>query len=145
MRYRAICKNREFSRIYAKGKSYVHPQVVLYVLKNKNRPTRVGFTATKKIGNAVKRNRARRVMKEALAPHLPADAKGFDLVLVARGQTPQLKSTQLSKTIAKLMQKAGLTSTAPKAEPVKAQQQTVVASALQSEAPTSCPPHHPNS
>ncbi len=108
MRYRAICRNREFSRMYAKGKSYVHPQVVLYVLKTKNRPTRVGFTATKKVGNAVKRNRARRIMKAALSEHLAKDAKGFDLVLVARVQTPTLKSTQLSKTIAKLFAKAGI-------------------------------------
>lgn len=108
MRYRAICRNREFSRIYAKGKSYVHPQIVLYVFKTNNRPTQVGFTATKKIGNAVKRNRARRVMKAALAEHLPTGTKGFDLVLVARGQTPLLKSTQLSKTLGKLFVKAGL-------------------------------------
>ncbi len=108
MRYRAICRNQEFSRVYAKGKSYVHPQIVLYVFKTKNVPTKVGFTATKKIGNAVKRNRARRVMKEALAAHLMPESKGFHLVLVARGQTTTIKSTQLSKTIGKLFAKAGL-------------------------------------
>lgn len=117
MRYRAICKNREFSRMYAKGKAYVHPQVVLYVMKTKNKPTKVGFTATKKIGNAVKRNRARRVMKAALAEHLPLNTKGFDLVLVARGQTPFLKSTQLSKTLGKLFAKAGLESLAAQPAP----------------------------
>ncbi|MFI3168849.1 MAG: ribonuclease P protein component [Faecalibacterium sp.] len=132
MRYRAICNNREFSRMYAKGKSYVHPQVVLYVLKNKNKPTRVGFTATKKVGNAVKRNRARRVMKEALSQHLPKDTKGFDLVLVARGQTPFIKSTQLSKTIGKLFAKAGLEDRAMQMQKeVQASQQPAVLDAAE--------------
>ncbi len=120
MRYRAICKNREFSRVYARGKAYVHPQLVLYVLKNRRGHTRVGLTASKKVGNAVKRNRARRIIKAALWKHLPLDVGGYDLIFVARGQTPQLKSTQLEKTVVKLLTKAGfgeqLLGTAPQEE-----------------------------
>ncbi len=108
MKFCTICRNNEFSRIYAKGKSYVHPQVVLYVLPTKKRPVRVGFTATKKIGNAVLRNRARRIMKAALAEHLDANMLGYDLILVARGQTTKISSTALSKTIGFLFKKAGL-------------------------------------
>lgn len=52
-------KNKEFSRIYARGKSYVHPNLVLYVAKNRLGYTRIGLTATKKVGHAVQRNRAR--------------------------------------------------------------------------------------
>ncbi len=108
MKYCTICKNNEFSRIYARGKSYVHAQVVLYVLPTKKRYVRVGFTATKKIGNAVLRNRARRIMKEALAEHLDPNLQGFDLILVARAQTTKIKSTALSKTVGILFKKAGL-------------------------------------
>ena len=108
MRYRTICKNKEFTRVYARGKSYVHPQLVLYVAKNRVGHTRIGLTATKKVGCAVLRNRARRVMRAALAEHLPADIGGYDVILVARTQTPRLKSTQVSKTLAKLMRAAGL-------------------------------------
>lgn len=108
MRYRTICKNKEFTRVYARGKSYVHPQLVLYVAKNRTGHTRIGLTATKKVGCAVLRNRARRVMRAALAEHLPADIGGYDIILVARAQTPRLKSTQVSKTLAKLMRAAGL-------------------------------------
>ena len=35
MRYRTLTKNKEFSRIYARGKSYVHPNLGLYVAKNR--------------------------------------------------------------------------------------------------------------
>ena len=108
MRYRPIRRNSEFGRVYARGKSYVNPAVVLYVLKTRGRNTRVGLTATKKIGHAVQRNRARRVMRAALSEHLARNIGGYDIILVARGQTPHLKSTQLSKTLGKLFAKAGL-------------------------------------
>lgn len=121
MRYRAIRRNSEFARCYARGKSYVHPQLVLYVLKNKSKRTRVGLTATKKIGGAVQRNRARRVMRAAIAEHLDYNIGGYDLIFVARAQTTRVKSTVLSKTVAKLFAQAGLpdkanTAPAPAAE-----------------------------
>ena len=91
MRYRTLTKNKEFSRIYARGKSYIHPNLVLYVAKN-----RLGYT------------RARRIMRAALSEHLSQNIGGYDIILVARARTPYLKSTQLSKTLAGLMRKAGL-------------------------------------
>ena len=51
---------------------------------------RVGFTATRKIGNAVTRNRARRRLKAAAAAVMPLHARpGFDYVLIARAETPK--------------------------------------------------------
>ncbi|MDD6319960.1 MAG: ribonuclease P protein component [Oscillospiraceae bacterium] len=108
MRYRTINKNKDFTRAYARGKSYVHPDLVLYVSKNRVGYTRIGLTASKKVGHAVQRNRARRVMRAALAEHLPLNVGGYDIILVARGRTPYLKSTRVSKTLALLLHKAGL-------------------------------------
>ena len=108
MRYRTLNKNWHFNRVYSRGKSYVHPHVVLYVAKNRLGYTRIGLTATKKVGHAVQRNRARRVMRAALCEHLSQNIGGYDIILVARGQTPKLKSTQLSRTLGKLFAKAGL-------------------------------------
>ena len=99
MRYRTLTQNKEFSRIYARGKSYVHPNLVLYVAKNRLGYTRIGLTATKKVGHAVQRNRARRIMRAALSEHLSQNIGGYDIILVARARTPYLKSTQLSKTL----------------------------------------------
>ena len=70
MRYRTLNRNWQYNRVYGRGKSYVHPHVVLYVAKNRAGVTRVGLTATKKVGHAVQRNRARRVMREALGTPL---------------------------------------------------------------------------
>ena len=108
MRYRPLHHNNEFGRVYAKGKSYVDPALVLYVLKTRSKRTRVGLTATKKIGPAVQRNRARRVMKAAIDEHLDYNIGGYDLVFVARAQTPRLKSWQVSRAVARLFHKAGL-------------------------------------
>ena len=108
MRYRPIRRNNEFGRVYARGKSYVNQALVLYVLKTRGKRTRVGLTATKKIGHAVQRNRARRVMKAAIDEHLDYNIGGYDLVFVARGMTPRLKSWQLSSIVAKLFAQAGL-------------------------------------
>ena len=108
MRYTPITHNNEFTRAYLRGKSYVHPYIVVYVVKNRAHRTRVGLTATKKVGKAVVRNRARRVMRAALCEVLPADVGAVDIVLVARGATPRLKSTQLVPVLKKLFKKAGL-------------------------------------
>ena len=108
MRYRTLNKNWQFNRVYGRGKSYVHPHCVLYVAKNRLGYTRIGLTATKKVGHAVQRNRARRVMKAAIDEHLDYNIGGYDLVFVARGMTPRLKSWQLSAIVAKLFAQAGL-------------------------------------
>ncbi len=112
MRYATLNKNRDFARVYRRGKSYVHPFLVLYVAKNRLGVTRVGLTATKKVGGAVQRNRARRVLRAALCAHLPREAGGYDVVLVARGRTPALKSGQVSAALAQLLARAGLPDTA---------------------------------
>ncbi len=108
MRYKTLTRNNEFSRTYARGKSFVHPHLVLYVNKNRMGTTRVGLTATKKIGNAVTRNRARRVMRAALYEVLPYHNGGYDLVFVARGITPKLKSQKVALAAKKLLTEAGI-------------------------------------
>lgn len=114
MQFESITRNGDFVRAYKRGKAFVHPHVVLYVNKNRVGRPRVGITASKKVGNAVVRNRARRVIRHALMQSMPQGLRGVDLVLVARGQTPLQKSTTLAKTLAKLFGKAGL---APGANP----------------------------
>ena len=100
--------NKEFRRAYYRGRAFTTPVVVVYVLKNHKGINRIGLTATKKVGHAMQRNRARRIMRAALSEHLAQNIGGYDIILVARGQTPRLKSTQLSKTLGRLFAKAGL-------------------------------------
>ena len=103
-----ICRNNDFRRIYARGKTYVSPLVVVYALKNRTKNVRVGITTSKKVGNAVQRNRSRRVIREAFRALAPRVRPGFDLVLVARGKTPYVKSTDVRRQLERQLQAAGL-------------------------------------
>ena len=81
-------RRAEFLRVAAKGrKAAVHGLVLQVMARGDDAPVRLGFTVTRKVGNAVVRNRTRRRLKEAarlMAGELPA---GHDLVLVGREAT----------------------------------------------------------
>jgi len=104
--------NGEFRRLYGRGRSYVHPLLVTYFLKNRTGIARIGITAGKKIGNAVARNRARRVIREAYRQILPdlalTRSRGWDIVFVARTRICTAKSTQVKGVMKKHFQEAGL-------------------------------------
>lgn len=102
-----LTENHEYKRVYARGKSAVRPVLVLYCLRNKKvKQARVGITASKKIGNAVKRNRARRLLRESIRVLYPQLKPGYDFVLVSRGRTPfanyQIVSSQLKSALEEL-------------------------------------------
>ncbi len=103
-----ITRNNDFRRAYRRGKSQVSPLLVTYVLKNRLKETRVGITTSKKVGNAVTRSRARRVLREAYRGISAQVRPGYDLVFVARGRTPGAKSTQVQKQMEKQLKAAGL-------------------------------------
>ena len=105
---RSLKLNHVFRKLYNRGDSAVNRYLVLYCQPNHLQENRVGITVGKKLGKAVVRNRARRVMRAALCEVMPQDVGPYDVVLVARGATPRLKSTQLVPVMRKLLKKAGL-------------------------------------
>ncbi len=104
----SICRNSDFRRAYTKGKSLVGSLVVSYVRKNQLKVTRVGITTSKKVGNAVERNRARRVIREAYRQISEQVKPGYDLVFVARGRTGKEKSTAVGRALEKQLSAAGV-------------------------------------
>ena len=101
-------KNFEFKRVYRHGKSIVCPAAVIYVMPQKFRCVRTGITASKKLGCAVVRNRARRVIKAAFTPLLPKITGSYDIVLVCRNATSSMKSTEAARQINCALSSAGL-------------------------------------
>lgn len=87
-----IKKNKDFLRAYSRGTSFVSPVLVTYVRRNHLGKLRLGITTSKKIGKAVKRNRARRIIKNSYRSIFPYLKNGYDIVFVARGKTPFVKS-----------------------------------------------------
>jgi ribonuclease P protein component len=97
-----IRENYLFRRLYRIGKSNVTPYFAVYAKKNRLGSNRLGITATKKIGCAVERNRARRVITEAyrlLEDKLP---KGFDYVIAARRKAVLVKMQVVKASLAKV-------------------------------------------
>ena len=101
-------ENRDFRRIYNRGKSFVSPALVVYYTKNRAGFCRLGITTSKKIGCAVKRNRAKRVIKEAFRQCVPSIDGGYDFVIVARTKTAYIKSTEAQRVMLDLFKKAGI-------------------------------------
>ena len=91
--------NREFLRLYKKGKSQVSPLLVTYILPNRLGRVRIGITASTKIGGAVQRNRARRVIRAAWQELNETVVGGWDIVFVARSRTTTCKTPQLKKVM----------------------------------------------
>lgn len=106
--FESIKENRAFQRAYAKGKYYVGPVLVTYVVKKRGGALRVGITTGKKIGNAVKRNRSRRVIREAFRELSERVAPGYDLVFVARAKTPFVKCGEVRSAMERQLGSAGL-------------------------------------
>lgn len=100
--------NMDFRRLYGRGKSYVTPFFVLYVRKNGGKKIRLGITAGKKIGGAVQRNRAKRLIYAAFSECLPHIAAGHDFVIVARHRILSIKSFTVAAAIKKQLKAAEL-------------------------------------
>ena len=97
-----LTRSEDFKRVRRIGKSYAHPLVVLVARasENSSHQVRVGVTAGKTTGTAVHRNRAKRLLREALRPYLMSLASGWDLILIAR---PALVTATLQDTRAALL------------------------------------------
>ena len=99
-----LARSEDFKRVRRSGKSYAHPLVVLIVQAHDKRSnsadqsrvhTRVGVAAGRTVGTAVYRNRAKRLLREAMRTLIPDTASGLDLILIAR---PGLVSATLEDT-----------------------------------------------
>ena len=101
-------ENYAFRRAYKKGKSFVSPFFVIYIVKNRRGGIHLGITAGKKIGGAVKRNRAKRVITAAFRECLPEIHEGYDFVIVARTRILDIKSTAAANSMKKLLNAAGV-------------------------------------
>ncbi len=102
-----IKENYEFRRAYTRGESFVTPYAVIYAFKTKRNNVRLGITTGKKIGKAVERNRAKRLITAAFRNILPRLCVGYDYVIVARVRILSVKSTVVEKAFIKVLSDSG--------------------------------------
>ena len=86
----AIKLNKEFKGLYYRGGCEVSKRIVFYFRKNKKLSdiNRLGLTVSKKVGNAVIRNRVRRLIKENYRLREEKLSSGYDIVIVAKSGCP---------------------------------------------------------
>lgn len=96
-------RNIEFKNVYNHGKNYWNRNLVLYIKKNGLEETRVGYTITKKIGNAVVRNKIRRRMQEIYRLNFSRVKDGYDLIFICKKNTVDLSYKELENSMIHIM------------------------------------------
>lgn len=104
----SLKENRQFRRLYAKGRSEVSPFLALYYRRNGAKQTRLGITVGGKLGKAVTRNKVRRRLHEAYRRNEAQFLPGFDLVIVARKRAVFSSYAQLERSLLTMAKKAKL-------------------------------------
>lgn len=109
----SLKKNKEFQRVYRSGKSCGARSVVLIYRRAGHGSVRVGFSVSKKVGNAVMRNKVKRRMREAFRLMIPQVKKGYNYVFVARESAAGESYHSLEKSMAYLLKKSGQFAASP--------------------------------
>jgi ribonuclease P protein component len=100
-------ENRDFRRTFQRGKSAATSRLVLYWYGNREATFRVGFSVSKKVGNAVVRNRLKRLLRECFLQYQPSlEPSKVDLVVICRPPSAEASLQELDKDLRKLLHRA---------------------------------------
>ena len=105
---RRLTHNNEYRLVYKHGKYEVGRMCVLYRMPVAKQSTRIGFVTGKKVGCAVERNRARRLMKEVYRLNQHSIREGYHIVIVGRGPLKNATYEKAEKEILYLLRKSKL-------------------------------------
>ena len=100
-------KNKEFRRVVSRGKSYATPSMVLICAKNKT-GVKAGFSVSAKLGNAVVRNRTKRIMRAGFTPLLPLVNRDKAYLFIARRELIGKSSDYAKEQMQGLLSQAGV-------------------------------------
>jgi len=105
-----LIRRAEFLKVAEGRRKWVAPGLILQMApQSPAGELRVGFPASRKVGNAVARNRARRRLRAASAELLPVHAaEGHDYVLIARSGTLTRRYQALLADLAEGLQRLGV-------------------------------------
>jgi ribonuclease P protein component len=110
-----LIRSADFRKVYNEGKA-VRSQAfqLFYLMGREDKPVRLGITVTKRFGKAVRRNRIKRLIREAFRQAQPCLEHGYDIVINVRSFAEGLSQKEVSGELEDLFSKAGLNSGADK-------------------------------
>lgn len=94
-----IKKNAEFQEIFKKGKSFANRQFVVYCLGKEEDYYRVGLSVSKKVGNAVVRNRIKRYIRQTFLEIHDQVYSKMDYIIIARNPAAKLDFHETKKSL----------------------------------------------
>ncbi len=95
-----IKKNEEFQEVFKLGQSTANRQFVIYVLDRPEQAHfRVGLSVSKKIGNAVMRNRIKRLIRQVVFEFSDSLKSGKDIVIIARKPTAEMDYGEVKSSL----------------------------------------------
>ncbi|MBC1475058.1 ribonuclease P protein component [Listeria grandensis] len=95
-----IKKDDEFQRVFKKGKSFANRQFVVYIFKREDLTHfRIGLSVSKKIGNAVVRNRIKRCIRQTFHELNEQVAPGYDYIIIARKPAANMDFHEIKKSL----------------------------------------------
>lgn len=106
---RTIKSHQDFERVFSEGKRFNHPLVRMVVCSSQSEgdPGRVAFACAKRLGNAVLRNRSKRVLREAARLYgMPFE--GYDIILFATAKTRDATPAEMGLALDKVCRRAGV-------------------------------------
>lgn len=94
-----IKRNSDFQTIYKNGKSVANRQFVVYTYKNKDlKHFRLGISVSKKLGNAVTRNRIKRAIRENFKVH-KQNIIAKDIIVIARQPAKDMNTLEIQSSL----------------------------------------------
>jgi ribonuclease P protein component len=118
-RYR-LRHRSDVQRVQRQGRRFRHPLAILLVSPSSaiasekagteemdgQLMSRFAFVASRRVGSAVTRNRAKRLLREALRSHIKNIQPGWDGMFIAREATPQASMPEIEKAVGSLLSRA---------------------------------------
>lgn len=101
-------KSADFARLRREGRTYRHPYLTLSLAPNDLAYNRYGYITAKYLGNAVARNRVRRLLKEAVRLLHPRLQPGYDVIVIARPQSVGQPFAMVEQALKQVFKRARL-------------------------------------
>ena len=102
-------RSRDFTTIYNKSRKVYTRYAIVFVSENKNNIQRFGFVASKKTGNAVQRNRIKRLFREFVQNNKEKFKEGTDYIFVGKAvlkdKLGTLKYEDIERDMSKVIKK----------------------------------------